>query len=452
MNNHDEILKIIESGGPKAFDQASHYQAAYPEFIQRLQPYFELFKEIEGAGPYALEFITAQILQDPVTESTPKLLETLAVLTTGVYDTTWHHSVCHNFERYPDTTRPSFLHNPKFFPAAKILVDHAIATLNEDDGNFGRIAEPIARYNLDFLTAHGIPEAWPFKPTSFSTIDPDALYPDTLRGRCSCNELAMRFIQSKTPAAFIQSLIDNPLRSFGMESELNETKRLISFVYKSGGSEAAERFLEKIPAGQDWTNFNGKILDRNMIAYAKESYGEKWIDYLLKSATAHSKQAQNDITPGVFVDVEGTLIANGFNKPLASYLTHLLDNGIPVTVFTGGDVEKLSKDLEASGLDRRLFPIQQKVNSSGKCLEVLIDDTAPNYQIFAATIYENPFDTPDVPKGKPINRFAREIPSELKTWEMQAIAERNNQQAPSAPDPRTLINNLKPPIEGCDKI
>jgi hypothetical protein len=120
----------------------------------------------------------------------------------------------------------------------------------------------------------------------------------------------------------------------------------------------------------------------------------KYVDAIRKTQEEGPVLNLNDVLPGVFIDVANTLIEYDHYeedlfpfKKLAStqeYALRKMNEGIPVTVFTGGDVENAVELLEDAGIDKRLCNVKPKEDFIGKTLETCVDDTAPAMQGFRA--------------------------------------------------------------------
>jgi hypothetical protein len=123
----------------------------------------------------------------------------------------------------------------------------------------------------------------------------------------------------------------------------------------------------------------------------------KYVESLRKEEELGPVLNANEVVPGIFIDVEGTLVEydrdDDFYKRLAStqeYALRKMDEGIPVTIFTGAHLEDAVEELKSAGVDERLCDVKPKGEFIGRILETCVDDTAPTMQGFRArTHYES---------------------------------------------------------------
>ena len=321
-----------------------------------------------------------------------------AVAIAGAVAPGWQHTVCHLFEHYYSLAEepsciPSFLDRTAFLPAAEMLANKSAEIAQKGDC-FTRIAGPIARYNLDVMLRDGLTDKFPFKPASFYDEKFDDWSDLDMWDPAGSEQIWVLFLQSKTPQDFIAALIKNP--------NLERDPVLFNIVQKEMGQQAAIKLIEsrvgfynqkkeeflhngtKSPT-QKW----GYVDAANQIReWNPEGYAEELLALAAIQEIATQSKLQSDITPGVFVDVEGTLLGNPL---LAGYLNYLLKKGVAVTVFSGGDAEELTDKLAREGVNSHLLPVVPKNEYRGRCLEVLIDDTNTEYQGFVATLHIEPF-------------------------------------------------------------
>ena len=93
---------------------------------------------------------------------------------------------------------------------------------------------------------------------------------------------------------------------------------------------------------------------------------------------------------GIYADVEGTLIDEDGLTGFYSKLVEAKSAGLKVTIFTGGDPNRLGEKLRALGVDQQFLPIRSKSEFAGKTLEIIIDDTVPFIQRLATPNYVDP--------------------------------------------------------------
>jgi len=235
------------------------------------------------------------------------------------------HTVCHLFERY--NIGRSFLNSPQLFPLAEELVNY---TLNKslsarDFGCLDRIIRPIMELNITHLEEN--PDGFIFKP----------------------------------------DILTNPdfIREFSLSKEVKYDPYLADFCKASSIGEFFPVYVEN----------------------------------LIKEKKLERETNFNEVTPGVFIDVVGTFIEydhydeekkkSVYKKCelIEEYALRKLEQGIPVTIFTSGDLEEYTEKLRQFGVDERLLDLKSKSDYVGKTLEVCVDDTAPSIQGFRAKTY-----------------------------------------------------------------
>ncbi len=228
--------------------------------------------------------------------------------------------------------------------------------------------------------------------------------------RSKYDDLFIAFLQTKTPSEFLNRVVDD-VRHIHSSTMIMGLSRLIE---RYMGQDKAIKFLEK-----SLNRAEGEFLD---LIELQEIAPDNFLAIIEKAHEARLKKTGNaKITAGVFCDVEGTLLIQGaLNKPLANYLSCLHEKGVPVTIFTGGDIEKLTRELITRGFSEVLLPIRKKDEFFGHCLEVLIDDTRADYQPFAA---ENFFLPEEFKSGEP--------PKLVKIW------------GASTTQPSTIVSGLQ---------
>lgn len=120
-----------------------------------------------------------------------------------------------------------------------------------------------------------------------------------------------------------------------------------------------------------------------------EEFFQAYVESLKQESGVKSDGTNNTETlPGVFVDVDDTLYNyEGIIESTQTYLMKKIEDGIPVTVFTGGDPKEAAEKLKKCGIDGRLLDVKSKSDYIGKTLEVCIDDTKPPRQGFMAKTY-----------------------------------------------------------------
>ncbi|MBQ4472507.1 MAG: hypothetical protein II942_04635 [Alphaproteobacteria bacterium] len=101
---------------------------------------------------------------------------------------------------------------------------------------------------------------------------------------------------------------------------------------------------------------------------------------IFQNQTPHPK------TPGLFVDVEGTLIKAGrLNQNLYHDMLVAQKRGIDVTIFTMAPVAGLRNSLKHLGVATEQFAVKNKSDFHGHIFtDLIVDDLPPHYQGFSA--------------------------------------------------------------------
>ncbi len=245
------------------------------------------------------------------------------------------HSVCHLFEKFGwrDSYSSSYLNSTAQLPVVEELVDYTLrkALKAGDLGCVGRIVLPIMNLNLAHLEEDL--EGFIFRPKILT--DPD----------------------------FIQG--------FSSSLETEYYPYLVDFCKSENMGEFFPKYTEALRK-------------------------EKKLEPIAES---------NEVVLGIFVDVNDTLIEyvkydSEKQRPIykrieltQEYALRKMEEGIPVTVFTGGrpeDVKGEGKGLESVGIDKRLCNVKFKGEFIGRILETCVSYTAPAIQGFRAkTHYES---------------------------------------------------------------
>lgn len=130
-------------------------------------------------------------------------------------------------------------------------------------------------------------------------------------------------------------------------------------------------------------DFSHKNLRPKVLEKAKKEFGftgsEDQVEKSLRLAQgesagmAENKEWKGKVFPGVFCDIEGTLLF--INKIKSNVLEKLkkYSKTKPVTLWSGGDLEEIKKKLVANGI---VYPLVSKYAFEGSKVEVIIDDLA----------------------------------------------------------------------------
>ena len=277
----------------------------------------------------------------------------------------WSHSVCHLIETYRRTSLPSFLDTPQSREVLTKLVDESVRRQKESSDNIGcssRIVGPIASFNLIEADTSNLEQPYVYKPESLSDSEYIKIMKSKLKDEHDFDTKA--FLDTKSPLEFYSLILEK-------RDELPE------FLNPERQMELLEVFKKYFP--QDLIN---KFVQR---AYSPNGNSVTY-DELIGSFK-ESKESK-EVINGVYVDVEGTLILNdskgqqSLNGNLVQQLEKLIANGREVIIFTGGDITAIGDKLKELGFPEHFLPVRSKNEYRGKVLEVLIDDTPPEYQGF----------------------------------------------------------------------
>jgi hypothetical protein len=288
----------------------------------------------------------------------------------------WSHAVCHNFERYdPASPQDSLLGHPALAPAVEHLLEESVNRLIEGkkEGSFGRTVKGVIKYALGHVDPAHIDEPFPSKPQCLSD--------ERLVAVLSPHSIEGIFCRAETPREFIEGVA--ALKAASPDKIYPPWIPLDLF--------AAVR-----------TEANQEVVDAAFSRLVRDSFSQSGDAAPLAPVTPSSvtelrvqrdeAQKTTTVTPGVFIDVEGTLIVKSQDRAKGWKLTWIgnqvamLSPGsrVPITIFTGGDPVKTTEVLQSLGFPSELLPVRSKQDFAGHHLEMLIDDTPPDVQGFAA--------------------------------------------------------------------
>lgn len=280
----------------------------------------------------------------------------------------WSHSVCHQFEKCSEIkgSKESVLDFPELREEVTALVNEAGRRAVEagDAACFPRLLQGIVFFNLRETVPQAIDEPMLYKPEILS---------DRELGRLLFEEPVLAaFCRAQTMREFIDQVI-----VIAGEREINFRCSWLP--------------LELLEAAE--TSDNRGV----MAEYFARTYASSRCSHIEASKVLDNVRAAREAKescPGVFVDVEGTLLSWGSEGPTltgtAKALMALCPAEKTMTIITGGDVEELSAALRSAGLPERFLPVRSKKDFYGKRLEVLIDDTAPEIQGLSAGKWVRP--------------------------------------------------------------
>jgi hypothetical protein len=282
------------------------------------------------------------------------------------------HALCHAFEKYrnggssTDENQFSLLNDSEGLLAAKQLLEIHISdrTRSKKFWCDSRILNPIVEYNLNNLTTLN---DWPFKPeclkdeayvTMVNGIDGKKEF--TTATNYSHDSFVFEFINAGTPREFFIACVRE-----NKKFPIDDPKFLLVVIDSLGG-EIDDKILKK---------------------YIKKFYFSNGVNIqsgdLIENIRSFEKA--KELQPGVFVDVDGTLIINGkLNIKLAEALETVKGR---VTIFSDGVSKIQSEKLRSLGFSEKFLPVVSKNNFKGMVLEKLIDDSVPAYQGFDSIYY-----------------------------------------------------------------
>jgi hypothetical protein len=267
-------------------------------------------------------------------EIDPRIEQLTKEFIDGRYST---HSVCHLFEGYgrkcDEDSEGSYLYSEDPAQIAEELVNTTL-TIAMNGNCFScvdRIITPIMAYNLDHIGENET--GFAFKPKILSDVNFIKAYGSYIKAHLS-DDWARKEL-------------------YGYQLEFCESSGIQDFFNKYV---AGLKTVKKVQATQD----------------------------------------EKDVLSGIFIDVDNTLIKyenfSGQFSPVKISLTHRyalkkLEEGIPVTVFTGGPLDEAMKKLRVANVDERLCNVKSKSDYLGRILDKCIDDTPPARQGLVANTY-----------------------------------------------------------------
>jgi hypothetical protein len=264
-----------------------------------------------------------------------------AFLRVSLYERSWNHSVCHNFENED----VNLLQGDKFFDVAARLVEQGAKRALLGDGCFDRILRGVISYNEQCISAETLHKPFLLKPEILNDEQIQRRFP-------------YPFITTSTPYEYLMARVNAELAS---TAELRRPPIPLSLLELLRCEESNAVLDEYI--GKRYAAKNGEISGNEVLK-------------------GYRKATSSDSTPGVFVDVDDTLIRRGdtLYQPLVDALDALCPRSDGVIVFTGGDSEALTTTLREAGFPERFLPVRAKSDFLGQRLSLLIDDTPAESQ------------------------------------------------------------------------
>ena len=282
----------------------------------------------------------------------------------------WNHSVCHFIEKYGEESGRAFpslltflgLPNADEFPQYRAALDMLVASAFPDTNCLDRIMCPILNFNLREAKKH--PEA-----TTFAYYNP--VFRDAAN-LAVAEKFFIRTQYSDMRGVYLMMASDGPAELW--QKALASSVPLFPSYYL-----------------EDYASLH--CTNAQLAAYLQAAYGNELkhrTDGLDIGTLVENLRTPfaGEALPGVYVDVDGTLLFHQDGKDsLSEHLHSLLvagSNRMPVTIFSGGDPVVQTRRLAAAGCDARLLPVKSKAEFRGKRFHVIIDDTKPAISGFCA--------------------------------------------------------------------
>lgn len=300
---------------------------------------------------------------------------------------TWSHSLCHNFECYGNdySTHVSILTEAHNRTVAEQLVAEAVerCIARGYTACLDRIIAPIIRLNMDHMNIDNLRAPFAFFPTSLGSEELYRIYSkNAVRGVGDHAADICDFISSRNLGEYLSKKL---LRGSLPELEEDVLLVLLQRLEESMPEELAARPAPGLP------ELDGEAQSVRGLRESMEA-----------------AMAAREIEPGAFVDVEGTLLLRRelqlrffqesqvplwslrINQSVARSMIALAEDGMQVKLITGGNVQRITDELRAEGVEERFLPVLPKSAFKGKKFELLIDDTIPAYQGLSAVAHLGP--------------------------------------------------------------
>jgi len=273
-------------------------------------------------------------------------------------DRNWNHTVCHMLEDGGSEYGNSVLDYldsglSQYSDGINLL---AAAAFREENC-MNRVLLPILWYNLDMMAKNPESQDFALMPPSFrdpanQKIAKDLEEPDLLL-----------FMTSRNPKELWEMAIAGNVPLYNFRE-----------VQKCTSAPVAPDVL---------ANYIKACYGSNLTAVSDDVSGNVLLNNL--------KIPLDSPEPGLFVDVDGTLVKYGsLQKKLVASIEAAFAAGIPITIFSGGNPKEQTEKLLELGLSDKFLPVRSKSDFKGKALECLVDDTAPVIGGFATKNYIMP--------------------------------------------------------------
>ena len=367
MDGKLDLIALIKelTGGDSRLSREEHH---YFDFEEILQPLAQLNKN----GNYQ-DFIN--IVVDAY----------IAIKCPGkIGFSGWSHTLCHAFEGYGGrhTSELCFLNSQHNFTVATKLIEEAVKRAVESGelGCVDRIINPTIKYNIDHLDVEELDGVFPFKPSGLSK--PAFVNIVAHNEYVSC----LTFVSAQTPREMLIKLIMDEIASAEKSPEHSMSKYFDNLSPKKLAA-MLEKLLPDI--GQQKTDQFLKL------SLQEDKVPELSLEEL--KAKLKLSESASELVEGVFVDIDGTLIivdkgVEQLRPGILEVIKKMEEHGKKITLFTGGDPEFQNQKLQKLGLEPKFLPVQPKSAYAGKILEMMIDDTRPEFQGLKALQHRYPLE------------------------------------------------------------
>lgn len=288
----------------------------------------------------------------------------------------WNHTVCHFIEKYSEGNHRSLLHYiedpaaaelPQYRAAFEMLVEKAFP----DTNCLERILEPLVQFNLAANRRDPGNQSFACLPASLRKPENlEVARGFFVKGKYFDLRSVTLMMESTGPQDLWRRAVEQsvPLLSYydlpkHIESPIPREK-LMGYLEACFSREELARVTGGLSLGEAIENCSTKIGD--------------------------------EMHPGLYVDVDGTLLftdkegKDALNTTLHTTLLQALAAGISITVFSGGSPTTQSQRLQDAGASQELLDVKSKAEYKGRLLEVIIDDTRPVLGGFGAGTWFSP--------------------------------------------------------------
>lgn len=297
----------------------------------------------------------------------------------------WSHSLCHLYENYERGADARSLLKEKGLRGANIrAINEAGRRMVETEelGCMPRIVIPLLRYNLDQVDPGKLDVPIALKPEGLE----DADYVKYLESLEEDNETKKMLVLSR--AKTVRELLVGMVRQ-----DVKDDRQGLCYSISTNMARLL-RILEGLRPEITIEELNN-YMSRAVYNQMGRDTGIAKIGYEALKANVETAEQATEVCPGLYVDVDGTLLLHEegkglqLNEAVLNAMKEAGEMGVSVTIVTGGDPELKAKQLLGVGLSETYLPVKSKYDYRGKALELLLDDTAPEIQGLKAGSYHN---------------------------------------------------------------